>query len=280
MADGALPLSVWPVAQRTSRAQRSRRYLDVSGTHPAKMLPALALAAIRAYSAPGDVVLDPMCGVGTTLVEAVHLGRDAVGVEYEPRWAELARANLALALAQGGTGQGQVLTGDGRDTSALVDPALRGLVGLVLTSPPYGPSVHGRVRACPRAGVAKSHDSYSSDPRNLASVGYEELLSAVGDILRSAAKLLHAGGVLAMTVRPWRRHGRLIDLPGNLASVGERVGLVLFERNVALLAALRDGGLVPRPSFFALERARKALAQGTPQLVIAHEDVLVFRKPQ
>lgn len=139
MADGAWPLSVWPVAQRTSRAQRSPRYLDVSGTHPAKMLPALAPAAICAYSAPGDVVLDPMCGVGTTLVEAVHLGRDAVGVEYEPRWAQLARANLALAL--GATGHGQVLTGDGRDTSALVDPALRGLVGLLLTLPPYGPSV-------------------------------------------------------------------------------------------------------------------------------------------
>jgi DNA modification methylase len=30
------------------------------------------------------VVLDPMCGIGTTLVEAVHLGRHAIGVEYEP----------------------------------------------------------------------------------------------------------------------------------------------------------------------------------------------------
>ena len=278
MADRPLPLSVWPVAQRTSRAQRARRYVDTSGTHPAKMLPALARAAIRAYSVPGDTVVDPMCGIGTTLVEAVHLGRDAVGIEYEPRWAGLAQANLALAQAHGATGHGEVLTGDGRDTSALVDPALRGLVALVLTSPPYGPSVHGRVRACPGAGVAKSHDSYSADPTNLAAVGYEELLSAVEDLLRSAARLLRPGGVVAMTVRPWRRHRRLIDLPGDLASVGESAGLVLFERNVALLTALRDNGLVPRASFFALERARKARAHGVPQLVIAHEDVLVFRK--
>jgi modification methylase len=34
---------------------------------------------------PGDLVADPMCGIGATLVEAIHLGRDAIGVEYEPR---------------------------------------------------------------------------------------------------------------------------------------------------------------------------------------------------
>jgi tRNA G10 N-methylase Trm11 len=65
------------------------------------MLPAIARAAIEAYSRPGDTVLDPMCGIGTTLVEAVHLGRDAVGVDYEVRWAEMAAANLAQARPEG-----------------------------------------------------------------------------------------------------------------------------------------------------------------------------------
>lgn len=62
MAERALPLSVWPAAQRSSRAQRSGRYLPVSGAHPAKMLPAIARAAIEAYTEPGDIVCDPMCG--------------------------------------------------------------------------------------------------------------------------------------------------------------------------------------------------------------------------
>ncbi|WP_327352248.1 TRM11 family SAM-dependent methyltransferase [Streptomyces sp. NBC_01304] len=54
------------------------------------MLPALADHAIRTYTRPGDLVLDPMCGIGTTLVEALHLDRNAIGVEYEPKWARLA----------------------------------------------------------------------------------------------------------------------------------------------------------------------------------------------
>ena len=41
-----VPLSVWPTAQRNARAQRSGRYLAVSGHHPARMLPAIAQRAV------------------------------------------------------------------------------------------------------------------------------------------------------------------------------------------------------------------------------------------
>jgi hypothetical protein len=80
-----------------------------------------------------------------------------------------------------------------------------------------------------------------------------------------------------MTVRPWWRDGQLVDLPGALATVGEEAGLFLYERNVALLSALRDDTLVPRSSFFALEQVRKARAGGVPRSVTAHEDLLVWR---
>ena len=273
-----LPLSVWPVAQRTARAQRSRRYLEISGTHPAKMLPAIAARAVATYTRPGDITLDPMCGVGTTLVEAVHQGRDAIGIEYEPEWADHAQANLALAASQGASGHGEVICGDGRSLVSLIDPAARGLVALVLTSPPYGPSLHGRVSAVPGHGVRKTHDRYSTDPANLAHVGLAGLLDAMRTILRGAVQLLRPDGVVAMTVRPWWRDGQLIDLPGALARVGEEAGLVLYERNVALLAGLRDDQLIPRSSFFALEAVRKARARGVPRLVTAHEDLLVWRR--
>lgn len=274
-----LPLSVWPTAQRNSRAQRSGRYLEVSGTHPAKMLPAIATRAVATYSSPGDLVLDPMAGIGSTLVEAVHLGRDAIGVEYEPAWADLAGANLDHARSQGATGHGEVLCGDARHLVAVVEPAVVGLVSLVVTSPPYGASLHGRVTARPGAGIAKSYDRYSSDPANLAHVGLGDLLDAMGTILAGCARVLRPGGYVAMTVRPYWRGGRLVDLPGLLVKVGESAGLVLYERNVALLAGLRGDRLVPRASFFAMEQVRKARAKGIPRQVVAHEDLLVFRTP-
>ncbi|MGH9076448.1 MAG: TRM11 family SAM-dependent methyltransferase [Acidimicrobiales bacterium] len=273
-----LPLSVWPTAQQPSRAQRAGRYVELSGTHPARMPPAIAARAITTYTAPGDLVIDPMCGIGTTLVEAVHLGRDAIGVEYEQSWADLARGNLAHARAQGTSGHGEVLCGDGRHVASLVDPAARGLVALVLTSPPYGPSLHGKVTTVPGGGVRKSHDRYSKDPANLAHVGLAGLLDAMRVMLTGVAGLLRPGGMVVMTVRPWWRDGRLIDLPGALARVGEQAGLVLYERNVALLCGLRGEGLVPRSSFFALDQVRKARARGVPRLVTGHEDLVAWRK--
>lgn len=45
---------------------------------------ALAHAVIDSYSSPGETVLDPFAGWGTTLVVAEKLGRSAVGVELVP----------------------------------------------------------------------------------------------------------------------------------------------------------------------------------------------------
>ncbi|MGH7904852.1 MAG: TRM11 family SAM-dependent methyltransferase [Candidatus Dormibacteraceae bacterium] len=273
-----LPLSVWPTAQRNARSQRAGRYVEVSGHHPAKMLPAIAARAIATYSAPGDLVVDPMAGIGSSLVEAVHLGRDAIGVEYEAKWADLARANLAYARSQGASGHGEVVCGDARHLCAVVDPAAVGLVALVLTSPPYGASLHGRVRVRPGEGIVKSHNRYSADPANLAHVGIAGLLEAMGTILAGCHQLLRPGGYVAMTVRPFWHDGRLVDLPGALGRVAESAGLVLYERNVALLAGLRGERLVGRTSFFALEQVRRARARGVPRQVVAHEDLLVFKK--
>jgi hypothetical protein len=82
-----------------------------------------------------------------------------------------------------------------------------------------------------------------------------------------------------VTARPWRKHGQLVDLPSAVIGAGLRAGLTPVDRCVALLAALRDGTLVARPSFFQLQAARKARAAGTPMHLIAHEDVLIFAKP-
>jgi modification methylase len=276
-----LPLSVWPTAQQPAARQRAGRYLAACTAHPAKMLPQIARTAITRYTQPGELVVDPMCGIGTTLVEAAWLGRTGLGVDREPRWADLARDNLAHATTTGATGTGTVVTGDARHLPDLLDPALHGRVALVLTSPPYGPSLHGQVHAHPGRGVAKYDHRYThaKDHADLARAGDRELLAAMEQILAACVGFLRPGGVVVLTVRPWRRQGLLVDFPGALVGAGERAGLVAFERNVALLVGLNGDRLVGRPSFFQLHRVRNARARGIPIRVIAHEDVLVYRRP-
>jgi len=276
-----LAVSVWTTAQTAPAAQRKNRYVAESTAHPAKMLPAVAAHAIAHYTEPGDLVLDPMCGIGTTLVEAVHAGRRAVGIEYEPHWVDVSRANLALAHTAGVEHDGRVFHGDARQIAALLPPEYLGQAALVVTSPPYGPSTHGQVSVAPGAGVQKYHHLYGNtlDRGNLANIGHHRLLSGFTRILAGLVPFLRPGGHIAITIRPWREHAELIDLPSQILACGLHAGLIPVERCVALLARAAEHDLVPRGSFFQRDFIRKQREAGLPLHLISHEDVLVFRAP-
>src|ERR1700688_3916892 len=49
--------------------------------YPARFSPAFVRAAVQIFTKPGDLVLDNHVGGGTTLVEALALGRNAIGVD-------------------------------------------------------------------------------------------------------------------------------------------------------------------------------------------------------
>lgn len=52
--------------------------------YPTRFTPGVPAKLIELLSAPGDTILDPFCGSGTTLVEAMRQGRRAVGVNASP----------------------------------------------------------------------------------------------------------------------------------------------------------------------------------------------------
>ncbi|MCP2243289.1 TRM11 family SAM-dependent methyltransferase [Lentzea aerocolonigenes] len=283
-ADGLVrepAVSVWTTAQTSPAAQRKGRYVPESTAHPAKMLPAVAAHAIAHYTQPGDLVLDPMCGIGTTLVEAVHAGRRAAGIEYEPHWVDVARANLVLAHQAGVAHEGRVFHGDARQIGTLLPPEYLGQAALVVTSPPYGPSTHGQVAVAPGKGIQKYHHLYGNtlDRGNLANIGHHRLLSGFTRILAGLVPYLRPGGHIAITIRPWREHAELIDLPSQILACGLHAGLIPVERCVALLARAAEHDLVARGSFFQRDFIRKQREAGLPLHLIAHEDVLLLRTP-
>jgi 16S rRNA G966 N2-methylase RsmD len=52
--------------------------------HPGRFVPQIPAALIGTLTRPKEIVLDPFCGSGTTLVEAQRLGRDAIGFDLNP----------------------------------------------------------------------------------------------------------------------------------------------------------------------------------------------------
>jgi DNA modification methylase len=245
------------------------------------MLPELARRLVAEYCPPGGLVADPMCGIGTTLVEAAALERRVVGVELEPRWAELARANLTHALAPEQAALGKVRRGDARHLAALLGD-LVGWVDLVVTSPPYAcdagvidkPAWRAGGSMCPRDSL-----NYSADPANLGRARGPGWDQAMAEILAGCAQLLGPGGLLVTVTKNTRRAGRLNDLAHATIQLAEQAGFGYLQHLVALHAAVRDGGLVARPSFWQLTQTRKARGRGEPCHLVVHEDVLVFSKP-
>jgi site-specific DNA-methyltransferase (adenine-specific) len=63
--------------------------------HPTEKPVSAIEPLIEAFSRPGDLVLDPFAGSGTTAVAAQELGRRYVAIELDPRYCEAARERLS-----------------------------------------------------------------------------------------------------------------------------------------------------------------------------------------
>lgn len=91
----ALPRS--PVFDVLNVGRRSKRY------HPWEQSVAEARHLTYYYSAPGDRVLDPFMGSGTTGVAALQAGREFLGIEIDPTTYQTARTRIARTAWQSHT---------------------------------------------------------------------------------------------------------------------------------------------------------------------------------
>ncbi len=68
--------------------------------HPTQKPVAVMAWIIEKYTQPGDTILDPFMGSGTTGVACIQTGRNFIGIEIDPGYADIARARCAKAAEQ------------------------------------------------------------------------------------------------------------------------------------------------------------------------------------
>lgn len=295
----ALPPSVLLVGQEGAEAQRAGSYSPASVRgHPGKMLPALARALVELYTRPGDLVLDPMSGIGTTGVEAVRLGRRYVGVELEPRFAAWQRENLERASGAGQDGGFEVAEGDARRLVPAPGTGDQGEVPVpqpdaIVTSPPYGDRLREqrnpsrRLRELIRAGRfgrGVLPGTYGTSPGNLGNLPASAHLREMERVWRACHSVLRPGGILAVVVQPERSRRELVPLHHEAARACLAAGFSLLDELVAVLGRVtldRDGraGLVSHASFWKRLATARLRDGGLPVTLGQAEHVLVFRRP-
>jgi site-specific DNA-methyltransferase (adenine-specific) len=65
------------------------------GRHPTEKPLSLMAEILADFTKPGDTILDPFMGSGTTGVAAVRTGRRFIGIERDPKYFEIARSRIA-----------------------------------------------------------------------------------------------------------------------------------------------------------------------------------------
>lgn len=193
----------------------SRRYARNRDTelHPARYPEELVSEFIQFFTKASELVLDPFCGSGATLVSCHETGRRGIGVELSGRYHEIARKRLETLQAR----DCLMIRGD---ASKLTDPALwAGCAGLetdplpcfdfIMTSPPYFNMLRnsrGGVESVQKKRAKAGLDTvYSDDVRDLGNIDdYDEYIEALGTIFDGAAALLKPLRYLVIVVQNLR----------------------------------------------------------------------------
>jgi DNA modification methylase len=173
---------------------------------------------------PGQSVLDPMCGTGSSLVAALRCGRNSYGIELNAAYAEVARQvvveernSLGLFAADLAT---EVITGDAGWISTLANEYHLPVIDYVITSPPYWDMLHakGAQTQKKRRSTPELDVVYSDDPDDLGNIhDYKEFLDRLARIYEGLKPYLREKAYLTIIVKNVKKGGKIYPLAWDLA---------------------------------------------------------------
>lgn len=181
--------------------------------HPAVFPLGLPKHFIKTLTHPGELVLDPFMGVGTTLLAAQDLDRNAVGFDLKAEYVKIAKGRLAQSRL-GGTAEQIPIQGESHGISTFVE---EGTVALSVTSPPYANMLnHPRLNKSMRADRRKDSQflkvqQYSKDPRDLGTMNHEAYEDALAEIYQGIFPLLRPRAHCVVNVNDvWENNHRFV----------------------------------------------------------------------
>lgn len=211
---------------------------QIERQHPAPFSFTDISRLIRFFTKVGGVVLDPFVGVGSTLKACALEGRQGIGFELTPRYAELAKQRLEKEVRGlfSGAAEQKILVGDARELASSLEP---NSIDFIVTSPPYWNILHKEDHKANQERKQHNLDTrYSDDERDLGNIAsYESFLKQVALILGTCGEALKPKKYMAVIVSDFRDKSRFIMFHADLANELNRYNLelrgltVLYQRH-------------------------------------------------
>lgn len=232
--------TVWSFPERGSWATHKPTYRG-------NWAPQIPRNLILKYTKEGELVLDPMAGAGTTLIEARLLNRNAIGIDINPQAINLTREAIKFEV-KNKTKQ-ECYVGDVRKLEKISDDS----IDLIATHPPY-------------LNIIKySEREILGDLSNISSLSkfLAEFVSAIKEFYR----VLKSGHYCVILIGDTRRRRHYIPLAFNVLSLFLKNGFILKEDIIKVQYNCKT---TPKWS---------VAVKKYDFYLIMHEHLFVFRKP-
>lgn len=173
-----------------------RRDIRDKNIHPAVFPIGLPAKCIESFTHKGELVLDPFVGIGTTLIAAKDLGRNAIGFDLNKKYVSYTEERLAheFPLLEGTEDTQQTAVWD--DANNINKYLEKGCISLIVTSPPYSnmlnrPRKNKSIRGDRRVNEHFNKvQQYSKDPRDLGTMEPKKFAREMGKIYKKLLPLL------------------------------------------------------------------------------------------
>lgn len=235
------------------------------GDYRGNWAPQIPRALINMYTEPGDLVLDPMVGSGTTCIEARLLGRNCIGVDinynaviltlHRLYWLEESvhkRRRRVKTDEEGNVLEtwSKVYHGDARRLTLIQDNS----IDLIATHPPYWNIIEYSGETRVKGDLSKTET-------------LEEYLSLMKDVAKELYRVLKPGRYLGLLVGDTRIHKHYVPVTHYVLRVFMNAGFILKEEVVKIQHKMKT------------TREVWSRVNNRDYLLIYHEKLFIFRKP-
>lgn len=284
--ENRLVTSVWDFGPTNPQSERKHTTDDPFG---ARMRPPLARALVLLYGK--DPILDPMCGCGTTCIEASLAGFESYGIDIEEKNIELCKKQSPQIRGVRSLSRFMEVEdlpikvptfsqGDARDLPWSDDS-----IGAIVFSPPYWNAI-GKSRTMrdekgspyiQRHGAGKTwlarNNPYGFTEGNIGNYRkYERYLEEMREVLRECKRVLEYGRFCVCVVKDLRRKGRRIPLGADICHLAMSEGFGLFDWVINNMYHM---------AHWQLHHAYASqIDQDIPLSLTTHEHILVFIKEE
>ena len=234
--------------------------------HPAMFPSDLAQRLIECFTnEEGRLILDPFVGVGSTLVAAKTLGKNAVGIEISPEFAALAedQVNQTITYSTEKTDEREsdvkVHIADSREIYKYIAPHS---VDMVITSPPYWDILLEK-----RTADSKKQRDYGDTEGDLGKIrDYEKFLLELRKVFDQVYDVMKPKSYCCVIVMDLRKKNRFYPYHMKVSQIMEDIGFI-FDDMIIWNRGQDYNSLRPLgyPTVFRVNRI--------------HEFILIFQKP-